>query len=663
MRFTIERLRTMVLAAGALLLVTLAVFLVVGRWRNSPNRRDMPKRLGLDIKQEANGWTYTHGVGGHTLFKIHASRLIQMKKGNHVLLHEVRIELYGADGASLDSIEGNEFEYDPEGGIARAAGPVEILLTRPGVAPAIAPGGAPGQGPGRNIRSTPLKQAAQKAARGEIRVETSGLIFDRNSGMARTDKKVEFTLAQGRGSAVGALYDSAAGKLVLGRAVQVSVLRGGQMVNLQAEHAEFENDNHYCVMRTATASYRGGDAWAAVATVRFAPDGSADRMEARNGFVLKTATGGQLTAPSGSLEFGARNQPTTGNLEGGVVFDADEHDRLVHGTAPSMEATFTDDGMLRHVHLEHGVEIKSRELRGSSGDRAGERTWHSPVADVEFRSAGQGRVELASITGVGGAVVTSASRRGKGRSAELRMIADTLMGTFGPDSALNMMTGTGHASIEQTTATGARQTTSGDQIVARFGAGSAGRGSGNHADSVDIQSATVEGHVVLAEQPEKQSGPRGGQPLRAAAEKAVYERAGEWLHLTGSPRIEDGPLQLSAAKIDLSQATGDAVAQGNVKGTLLESRNDGGGAEAGAGPLEFGGQGPAHVVADEAQLHQATGEAEFHGQARLWQQGNSISAPVIVLDRTRQTLVARTQNEAEPVRVVLVSAGAIAPAK
>ncbi len=61
-------------------------------------------------------------------------------------------------------------------------------------------------------------------------------------------------------------------------------------------------------------------------------------------------------------------------------------------------------------------------------------------------------------------------------------------------------------------------------------------------------------------------------------------------------------------------------------------------------------------IAAEAKLHQATNEATFRGQARLWQQANSIMAPVIVLDRERKTLVAHSANGSEPVRAVLVSA-------
>ena len=105
-RFTIERMRTLVLAAAVLLVAALVVFLAVGKWKNPFNRRDLPKRLGIEVQQESNGVTYTQAHGGHTLFKLHASKVVQLKEGNHVLLHEVKIELYGADGSRVDRIEG-----------------------------------------------------------------------------------------------------------------------------------------------------------------------------------------------------------------------------------------------------------------------------------------------------------------------------------------------------------------------------------------------------------------------------------------------------------------------------------------------------------------------------------------------------------------------------
>src|SRR5580693_3866636 len=125
MRFTIERIRNLVLAAGLLLVVALVAFLAVGKWKNPFNRRDIPKRLGIDIEQEANGVTYTQAHAGHTIFKIHASKVVQLKN-SHAMLHDVQIELYGADGSRVDRIVGDDFEYDQKGGIATASGPVDI---------------------------------------------------------------------------------------------------------------------------------------------------------------------------------------------------------------------------------------------------------------------------------------------------------------------------------------------------------------------------------------------------------------------------------------------------------------------------------------------------------------------------------------------------------
>jgi lipopolysaccharide export system protein LptA len=140
----------------------------------------------------------------------------------------------------------------------------------------------------------------------------------------------------------------------------------------------------------------------------------------------------------------------------------------------------------------------------------------------------------------------------------------------------------------------------------------------------------------------------------------LYDGGSEWLHLTQSPRVEDAALQLTADKLDVSQASGDAFARGNVKATWLDAAKQGKTAQGG---LAFGGQGPAHVIAAEAQMHRDTGEATFRGQARLWQDANSLAAPVIVLNQTRQTLVARSAGAGQPVNLVLLSNGGTAVGK
>ncbi|MGB8258876.1 MAG: hypothetical protein WCE75_00935, partial [Terracidiphilus sp.] len=323
MRLTIERLRWMVLAAGVLLVVALGAFLAVGKWRRPFNKHDLPQRLGIEIQQEANGVTYTQSRGGHTLFKIHAAKVVQLKQGN-ALLHDVKIELYGEDGSRVDRIEGAEFEYNQQAGTARAAGPVEITLMRPGEAPAIAPKATPEQAAAGKPKSAPVTTVAQAAAAGEIHVKTSGLVFDQKTGVAQTGERVEFEIAQGRGSSTGASYDSDRGLLELERAVELETRRGAQTVTVHAQRAVFERSSQLCRMHEAAVEYRGGQATAAEAKVLFREDGSAERLDAAGGFALTTASGGKLAAPVARMEFDARNHPRHGHLEGGVTMDSVE---------------------------------------------------------------------------------------------------------------------------------------------------------------------------------------------------------------------------------------------------------------------------------------------------------------------------------------------------
>jgi len=158
--------------------------------------------------------------------------------------------------------------------------------------------------------------------------------------------------------------------------------------------------------------------------------------------------------------------------------------------------------------------------------------------------------------------------------------------------------------------------------------------------------------------------------MRATAGRADYEGGGERVHLTESPRVDDGGLELSANQVDVAQASGDAFAHGNVKATWLDQPPERAGPPAaapGARPagtsMALGGKGPAHVVSSEATMHQATGEATFRGNARLWQEANSVAAPVIVLNQQKQTLVAASTDAREPVHVVLLSASDATPGK
>ena len=490
----------MVLAAGILLMVALGAFLVIGKMRSHFNIRELPKRLGIDIQQEANGVTFSHALGAHSQFKIHASKVVQLKN-DHALLHDVKIELYGDDGSRVDRIEGDEFEYDTKNETATATGPVEITLMRPGTAPSIAPKASADNVVNGKAVAKPLASAAETAASGEVHVKTSGLSFDQKTGMVKTDQRVDFAMTQGSGTAMGATYNSQLGFLVLDHAVELTTDRGGKPVQIHAQHAEFERQDMECDLHTASAAYQGGNATAGDARVLFRADGSVTKLDATSGFALVTATGGHIAAPTGSLDFDEHNQPHHGHMEGGVQMDSVNGGRQIHGTSPATDLEFTAQGELRHAHLERGVEMHSEDMTETAANaKSGpvpmrvSRTWHSQIADVDFREVQRGQVEPSAIHGAGGVVITDQSQRGTAAPVPSKFAADEVSGEFALGSVLTSMSGIGHASITETTATGALQTANGDRLDAHFLASSSSPVSakGGLGNTAQIQSAVLD---------------------------------------------------------------------------------------------------------------------------------------------------------------------------
>src|SRR3569833_2668792 len=110
MRFTIERLRTLVLAAGVLLVIALGVFLATAKFRNRFIRKDIQHALGHGIQEEANGNKKEQKAQKHLLYRIRASKQVQLKQDGKTLLrlHDVNIELFAEDGSRVDRISGDE---------------------------------------------------------------------------------------------------------------------------------------------------------------------------------------------------------------------------------------------------------------------------------------------------------------------------------------------------------------------------------------------------------------------------------------------------------------------------------------------------------------------------------------------------------------------------
>ena len=174
MRITVARLRRGILILGGLLAVVLIGFFLYAHYRFRHLAGDLPAKLGVNIQQTASGYTYSQSSKGHTLYTIHASKLIQYKKGGNATLHDVSITLYGPPGSTrVDRIYGSDFSYNPKQQEVSALGTVEIDL----------------QGFGNKQDGT-----------NGIHVKTSGLVFNQKTGEADTSGYTEFSFPQAAGT-------------------------------------------------------------------------------------------------------------------------------------------------------------------------------------------------------------------------------------------------------------------------------------------------------------------------------------------------------------------------------------------------------------------------------------------------------------------------------
>ena len=130
MSISVERLRIWLLVGAGLLVVVIAAFLGYAHHRAHRFLKDLPQKLGVDVRRETNNVTYSQTLQGRTVYTIHAAKAVERADGK-MTLHDVGIVLYGRKQDRADRIYGNEFEYDQKNGVVRAIGEVHIDLEAP----------------------------------------------------------------------------------------------------------------------------------------------------------------------------------------------------------------------------------------------------------------------------------------------------------------------------------------------------------------------------------------------------------------------------------------------------------------------------------------------------------------------------------------------------
>ena len=641
--FTIRRLRWLMVAGAVVLIGVLGGYIWLARTLRGGFHPRPPKDLSYDPVTEE--FVYAPSNGGHKLYEVRASKQIRHRDGNLTLLH-VGIELYDKLGQPSDHIHGDQFEYDTKAGVIQAAGPVFIDLVPP---------------PSANGKPPKQDEASRV-----IHLKTTGLVFKQKEEFASTDKGIEFTVNGMTGTAVGATYDSKSGVVVLQSQVHVSGLRGApgkeRPMLLTAAHAEMDRNGDVAILESArlvSTTDSGAQTGAAQhAVVHTKPDGTPTHVDANGNVTLTGGGRGTVTSDKLNMDLNDDGQVTAAHLMGTVRFLNDTPLKQEHGKADDAKIAFDNQGKPVHALMTGAVEANLA---------AGPSTRWLGADKLDMALAGGGKqpvlVRSAQATADGGAkmrmVDATRYKDAKGKTTggilHTNVTADVLTARFNDDgkqSQLSGVDGAGRTIVERSLLDNAggtvgpvqwHETGTGDTLKMDFktvpGVGPAVNGKAPPAKS-ELTRAEQRGSVKIVREalpkPDPAKKPVAGSAAAAAmdvqhaeGDTAIYEADSDRTTMTGLVKVSDPGSALFADRVTFDQGTGDATAEGSVRVSYLQQGSTG---------------EPLHVMSARAVGHKATGITQFfsgaNGNAKMWQAGSQVEAPVLDFDRTKRTVLA-----------------------
>jgi lipopolysaccharide export system protein LptA len=657
MPLQVYRLRRLLAATAVLLTAVVAGMYFYARWRATDMLKQIPGTLGYDIKQTASGFQFSKSDGKRTLFTVQASNVKEFKLNGNAELHNVSIVLYGRDSSRFDQIYGDDFAYNQKTGDVVAKGDVQIdLVANPtGLA-------SPDQ-------STP------KELKNPIHLKTRDLVFNKDSGNAATEARVEFRMPQATGWAVGVTYAGKSNTLTLASQIHV-VTNGPEAAIIEAEHGIITNDPHEVVLDRPRVTRPGGTFQADRAVLYLGPDNEVERILAtgnvtsdtrtetakrsdragdRNSVATNSAVEKQpseMHTTADQAEFlleGKQNLLRTATMTGNVHMEQ-SGPQPMKGDAGRVIMSFAGRNELQKVHAVDGVRLmeKATTQKAASGNKPAGKGGASGPQDFEITApiidfgVAQGHIlEHAVTSGAAQMTITQAQAAApatvQNSSAQAASPQRTVVTAGKFDAQFAYADGRDHI----TNVHGAP-----NARIVNSAPGQPDRVS--TSDSVDavflpqggIDFVTQLGNVVYTD------GVQADKRMQAWANSAHYTPSDQMLVLTGNPRVTNGGMATTANSVRMNRATGDALALGDVKSTYSDMKEQPDGAL-------LASSSPIHVTAQSMTAHKSPGTALYSGNARLWQDANMIEAPTIEFERDRRFVTA-LGTAGQPVQTILV---------
>jgi len=632
----VERLRRWLAVIAVVFSLFVAGVYLRTRWRQTAHSRPSPGKIAVELKRTANGFEYDKSEGGRTILRIRAAEVKEFKLNGHTALSKVSITLYGKDSSRFDRIYGDDFSYDPQSGDVVANGEVQIDLEAN-------PAGLlnPDQAPPEELKSP-------------IHLKASGLTFNRNTGDAFVNGRVEFTSEQASGWAEGLRYQAVGRSLTLVSQIH-AVLTGPQAAVLTAARGTVSGDPRQLVLDQPTLDRHSDTLRAASAAFIFGAANKVTRVVANGAVHAEISQQPGESVPARSTldaeraEFAVNstgNQLASGLVTGHVLMNQ-AGAQPMQASAARLALEFSGAGRLQRVKAQDQVRLHFGAVDGAiPGQRpaASENDYEITAQAIDFDVSAGGRLQKAVTQGPAQITLASAGTQQKSAGGKTVVTAGQFEAMFGNSlpgtTRLVSIHGEPDARIASQTPGQPERVSTSQRVDAEF------------APDGQLASVTQQGNFHYL------SGEDAAGQLQAFSDRARFTSADQMVTLTGTPRIVGQNMTTTAQTVRINRATGEAFALGDIKSTYVSPN---GATSPSAGGALLGSRAPIHVTAAAMKatsnpslvVYSGGAIGKLTGKARLWQESNMIEAPEIDFDNTHRMVVA-SGTEIDPATTTFV---------
>jgi lipopolysaccharide export system protein LptA len=597
----VSRLRRWLALAAVLFMLVVAGVYVHIRKSVQDVLKQVPNKIGVEIQQTAQGFKVSKSLEGRTLFTLEASKAVQFKEGGHTELHNVTITLYGRDSSRYDQIQGDTFEFDPKSGDVTAQGEVRIDLEA---------------NPEGVLKPD---QAAPGDLKNPIHMVTSGLVFNQKTGNAFTHARVDLRMPQATGSAVGVSYDAKDNILRLDSQVRFILAQAGG-ATVTALRGAFTKTPREIVLEKPRVVHGLETMTSDQAMIFLTETNTLERVVASGDVQAQIAGASEL---HGRAETAVLEMTNDGSTLNSATFSGAVQ---IHGagtlpfdaSAERVLVSFVGKDIISKIRAQQNVKLIQRPAAAAGQTAVSEEQQVEITAPaIDFYLAAGQRLDRAETSE--GAAITLIPTNAAGERTTIT--AGTFKARFTNDGHLMAVNGAPNARIANSKPGQPDRTSVSERLDVAF------------APAGGVASIVQQGDVRY------QEGDR-----RAWAGRAVYTPTDQLLVLTGSPRVAERGMNTTARTLRMNRASGDAVAEGDVKSTYSELH------EQPSGAL-LASSSPIHVTAQTMTAHRSPSVALYTGNVRLWQDADVVQASSIEFDQAHRSIVA--DGDGQPVSTVL----------